>query len=823
MRLTLRTLLAYLDNTLDENDSETLRRKIEESGFATELVSRVRSAIADQSLPAVSPDAAGPLEDANAISEYLDSTLTPEQVAEIERACLESGTTLAEAAACHQILTMVLGQPADVPPSLRHRVYELPKRAQPDVGTEFSSVDIPTGDESPPADEAVAAAAAGVSPKRPEQPVKPVGPADSGVSDAPTRIRDSQTGAGAAGDSAPSARGGTIAGSRARTIVSDYYGGSIRPSRITPWLVSLALAAVLLFALGQVFLIPLLEQRTARSPDQPAADTPVGAGGVDSGAEVDGDDTPATDAADEGNADDSSAAPNGGEQADEERPLDNGLASTADPPAEAPTEPSSGVGETAATLGDRENAGEPAAQPTGDSQPAAEEAGAAGPSGEAAAAVTDTTQPGSVSASPGTPGGELTDKPQQESPTPPSVRDPAGRAEPAGELAKMLSDRTLLMARGDGEAEGWGRVEKDELIAGSTTIVCPPLFRAELVTAGGIDVRLVGPARVHLSEASGDDRRVSLAIEFGRVILAAAEPGASINVEFVGKRFRCQLREPETVTAFDVRHIREPGVDPRVEGNRVPYVEVATAMGSAELRPIGETELSVTDGSLTLETNWQWVRRGESASEVSQIDAVPPWIDTPQVSPTSLEQTAREGLLARLDDERSLEMSLRETIQYRRVEVGALAAQALLFMGEPDVYFGSDGVLSEPDQKSYWPDHYRALLLAVDSSKRSARAVDRAIAQMDAADHEKLFQLLVGFSQEDLKDGADAKLVQWLRSPSMAVRVLALENLRRITGTTLYFKPWETNVTRRDNDASKWEVRVRKGGIRWPEAGATGR
>ncbi|MEP5988362.1 MAG: hypothetical protein ABJ301_03800, partial [Rhodopirellula bahusiensis] len=126
MRLTLRTLLAYLDDMLDDNDEKLLKQKIEESSYATSLVARIQSAMDHPSLSAMSPDAVGPLENANVISEYLDSTLSAEQIAEVERVCLESDTTLAEAAACHQILTMVLGQPARVSDGLKERIYALP-------------------------------------------------------------------------------------------------------------------------------------------------------------------------------------------------------------------------------------------------------------------------------------------------------------------------------------------------------------------------------------------------------------------------------------------------------------------------------------------------------------------------------------------------------------------------------------------------------------------------------------------------------------------------------------------------------------------------
>jgi hypothetical protein len=125
VRLTLRTLLAYLDDTLEPAEIKQIGQKVAESDAAQELVARIKQVTRRRRL--TTPPATGPGArfDPNTVAEYLDNELPSDQVSELEKQCLDSDVHLAEIAACHQILTLVLGEPALVPPTAKERMYGL--------------------------------------------------------------------------------------------------------------------------------------------------------------------------------------------------------------------------------------------------------------------------------------------------------------------------------------------------------------------------------------------------------------------------------------------------------------------------------------------------------------------------------------------------------------------------------------------------------------------------------------------------------------------------------------------------------------------------
>jgi hypothetical protein len=133
MRLTLRALLAYLDDVLEPAQAKEIGTRVSESPPAASTVARIKEVVRRRRIAAPELTGSGSAPDPNLVGEYLDNTLAPDAVPALEKLCLESDMHLAEVAASHQILTAVLGEPVEVPVSTRERMYALVSQAPPVV------------------------------------------------------------------------------------------------------------------------------------------------------------------------------------------------------------------------------------------------------------------------------------------------------------------------------------------------------------------------------------------------------------------------------------------------------------------------------------------------------------------------------------------------------------------------------------------------------------------------------------------------------------------------------------------------------------------
>ncbi len=90
MRLTLRTLLAYLDRVLPADQLADLKSRVESNENASKIIERLQEVLTESRLSALKIDGKGFDGDPNIVAAYLDGSLPSEHIADFEKLCLES-------------------------------------------------------------------------------------------------------------------------------------------------------------------------------------------------------------------------------------------------------------------------------------------------------------------------------------------------------------------------------------------------------------------------------------------------------------------------------------------------------------------------------------------------------------------------------------------------------------------------------------------------------------------------------------------------------------------------------------------------------------
>lgn len=136
MRLTLRTLLNWINENYSEEDAKRVALKVNESELAKALKGQIEEVLRLPGLAAPMVLDGTPLGNANSSAEYLDNAMPSAKTPEYEKFCLHSEVILGEVASCHRILSRVLLQAQDISPELRERLCGLYRFA--DTGDEYS-------------------------------------------------------------------------------------------------------------------------------------------------------------------------------------------------------------------------------------------------------------------------------------------------------------------------------------------------------------------------------------------------------------------------------------------------------------------------------------------------------------------------------------------------------------------------------------------------------------------------------------------------------------------------------------------------------------
>ncbi len=789
MRLTLRTLLAWMDGVLPPEDQRQLGEKVEESLVARKLVERIGGCIGNPHLSAPRIEGKGLAVDPDSVAEYLDNTLAPDRLEAFETICLESDMHLAEVAACHAILAEVAKHPEVLPPldaprrrrlleAMQHRVA-----AHPEVLA--ANRPAPRG--------------AGPHPTEAPQPTS-----------APTPPRDRQPGPAA---KAPIGTPEPAAGKR------------------TPWRAwalagsALALLTVLAALLAQsagLFRTPAPKADLARVDPRPPVE-PEPPAGIDAAAKAGGEGAAPADIpppAEERGAD-GMAGIAGGDQrprrglADllEQDDLDPGTFSPDDALAAsaAPELPDDSLIDAAAGPPEDENAGATMAAPA--------EIAAAGPrkvrAGEAlaiAGGVRPRRQPPAAAADAGPP---AMDDGERE-----AVAGAVGLEGDGGAAAESLgfvaADGLLLRRGAEGERSWWVPIGIGMPLRPGEDLIVPPGMHPELNIAG-VSVRVLPRSRITLEvEADGTPR---IGVVEGRIVARAAKADARLGIVAGGIAGTVAAGLDGSVMAETARAWR-PGLGDAPVPTIADVIAVGRAVRWAPGNDVAPVELPARGGL-------HWESTGPEAVALLPSGRVPPWaIGGERIEP--LERNAVESFATRLaalpagsDPAAGLEEVILAMAIDRRVENRSFAAILLALEGSYDV---AVEILcaEEPGRRlegRQWAALEAATIpLALARGPESAGRLRKAWEDRGPAGRVELLMAMArGPDDADLASGADATLVEALGSPELVVRRYALKDLVDIVEPSVFdrarFRPEAPDEARRDGVAW-WRSLQGKGGIR---------
>jgi hypothetical protein len=767
MRLTLRNVMAYMDGLLGPEDAEDIAKKIEESKTATEIYHKLRDVMRRVRLSAPSITERGL--DPNTMAEYLDHELPADQVPDFEKVCLESDLHLAEVGSCHQILALVLQEPAVIDPESRERMYHLPQVArQATVEPRPDAPPVPSGDGAPASSEP--------APHRKRQ--KPTVPDYLREPSPPRplfRVAALLVLVGCFVALALLACGQFEPDKPLGSLVRKWFGGHEQAAQSGDGTEEESSAVAAAKTVGQEDSGKPKPQRSEPDGAVKEKPSPSAEGTKRAPPTAEKVDGPALTAPEQ-----KPGPPPGVPAA---APPEKASKSAAIPPGEAPKEPPAKVpAEEPAKLGPA-----PPVAP-GEKQPIAPPAK---PLPVPDVALLPTPKPG-----PG-PG-----------PVPKTVvPEPA-----AGQRIGMFrANGQQVLLKYDAATSSWRRVHNDSPLLAGDQLLALPAFRPWITLNSGATIELVGGTRVHVLPEE-PPKPAGIEVPYGQIVLKpSAQAGVRVRLVAGQRSGVLTLSDMESVAALEVMRVHPPGADPGTEAARVavdlyvPHGEVSwEEEGGA--KPVKLEGAARRDGTVT--------RHAVSADPADLSASAGPkdtrWIAPPALGPVEAAAVAlvEKALVA----DRSAALGLMEAAdQYqRKLEVRTLVAKCLGCVGQ---FESTVAALNDVTRKRDWPDFVEQLRLAVARDRQTAAAVRLAFEKQFGQDALALYRMLWGYTDKGLADGDDMRLVKYLDHEMLAFRVLALWNLKEITGFGLnYFPDWP--AVRRQTSLVRWRQKAQQGAIR---------
>jgi hypothetical protein len=365
-------------------------------------------------------------------------------------------------------------------------------------------------------------------------------------------------------------------------------------------------------------------------------------------------------------------------------------------------------------------------------------------------------------------------------------------------VGRYISEEQVL-ARFDESVGDWFRMVPDSPVLTGQRIISLPTYRPLLLLSTNIKVTLAGESHLRFGQTK-DGAAPLLNIESGRaIIVSLGEPGATVHLEAAGRSASVLFADADSALAVDVMKYLPPGQHPELEP-AIPVIQIFALSGRVAWKEEESAERVVGVGQvLTIE--------GEGAPALFEAGELPSWILGNDLA--EIDRLASAELRKDLATDRPLSLSLLERTEHRQVEVRSLACRSLCSL---DMFDSAINALDGPGLRSYWYAQFDAIRGAMSRNAATAIKLQRSLEKLTGDDAGLMYELFCGFDADQLAAGGAKELVGALEHERVGTRVLAYENLRRITDKTQLFRP-EQPPAQQKGEVMKWQRNLAAGSI----------
>jgi hypothetical protein len=366
---------------------------------------------------------------------------------------------------------------------------------------------------------------------------------------------------------------------------------------------------------------------------------------------------------------------------------------------------------------------------------------------------------------------------------------------PPVDVGRYISGQQVIL-RIDPASGEWLRLPANAAVSSRDKLLVLPTYRPQIILTTGVQQTFVSASSFQLQPPADPDPP-RLAMDYGRVFLVTVGvAGGKLGLDLGGSQSGvATFVDANTAMAVEVRNYRMPGANPETEPPQV-VANLWTTSGRIDWEQNGEI-VTVAAGQVRTFIDAQ-------PGQTEDAGRLPDWVESTGL--IGIDRIASQDLEPWLVPDRSIALSLKEQAQTsnRRTEIASLAVRCLSYLDQFEPFVP---MLNDDRHKSSWESQFDALQDALARGPESSRQVRLAFEKLRGDAGPELYRMLWGYSPEQLEQGAAGRLVDFLDHESLDFRVLAFENLRRITGITHSYRPEATAAGRRST-VQRWRQRM---------------